>query len=136
MLSVKLLRLLREYWRAYKPSHWLFPGRPRTRPCRHRHCPKCQGAARIRWLEARANESLPIEYFHVIFTLPDAIGPVALQNKRVVYNILFQAAAETLLQVAADPKHLGARIGFLSVLHTCRPLGGEYACFRLRESLN
>lgn len=86
--------------------------------CRNRHCPKCQGAARIRWLEARADELLPVNYFHVIFTLPAVIRPLALQNKRVVYNILFQAAAETLLQIAADPKHLGARIGFLAVLHT------------------
>ena len=86
--------------------------------CRNRHCPKCQGAARMQWLEARAQELLPVEYFHAIFTLPAAIGPLALQNKRVIYGILFQAAAETLLQIAADPKHLGARIGFLAVLHT------------------
>jgi hypothetical protein len=86
--------------------------------CRNRHCPKCQGAARMEWLEARAQELLPVEYFHTIFTLPSTIGPLALQNKRVIYGILFQAAAETLLQIAADPKHLGARIGFLAVLHT------------------
>ena len=86
--------------------------------CRNRHCPKCQGTAAARWLDARATELLPTEYFHVVFTLPEAIGPIALQNPRVVYGILFRAAAETLLQVAADPKRLGAEIGFLAVLHT------------------
>ena|SRR5208337_3198490 len=86
--------------------------------CRNRHCPKCQGTAAAQWLDARATELLPTEYFHVVFTLPEAIGPIALQNPRVVYGILFRAAAETLLQVAADPKRLGAEIGFLAVLHT------------------
>ncbi len=86
--------------------------------CRNRHCPKCQGAARAKWLEARASELLPVPYFHVVFTLPNTLGPIALQNKKVVYGILFRAAAETLLQIAADPKHLGARIGFLAVLHS------------------
>jgi hypothetical protein len=86
--------------------------------CRNRHCPKCQGAARARWLEDRAAELLPVEYFHVVFTLPQDIGPIALQNPRVVYGTLFRATAETLLQVAADPKYLGAKIGFLAVLHT------------------
>jgi Transposase zinc-binding domain/Putative transposase len=86
--------------------------------CRNRHCPKCQGTAAAQWLDARASELLPVEYFHVVFTLPEAIGPIALQNPRVVYGILFRAAAETLLQIAADPKHLGAEIGILAVLHT------------------
>ncbi len=86
--------------------------------CRNRHCPKCQGAAAAQWLDAREAELLPVEYFHVVFTLPEMIGPIALQNRRVVYGILFRAAAETLLQIAADPKHLGAEIGILAVLHT------------------
>ncbi len=86
--------------------------------CRNRHCPKCQGMEQARWMEARVADSLPIPYFHVTFTLPKEIGPIALQNKRVVYGILFQAAAETLRESAADPKHLGAEIGILAVLHT------------------
>jgi len=86
--------------------------------CRNRHCPKCQGPARARWLEARAGELLPVPYFHVVFTVPEVLGPLALQNQRVVYNVLFQAVAETLLQVAAQPKRLGARLGVLAVLHT------------------
>jgi hypothetical protein len=86
--------------------------------CRNRHCPKCHGQARAKWLEQRAAELLPVEYFHVVFTLPQLVAPLALQNQRLVYAILFRAAAETLLQIAADPRHLGARIGFLAVLHT------------------
>ena len=86
--------------------------------CRNRHCPKCQAAARAEWLEERAAELLPVEYFHVVFTLPQQVGPLALQNKRVIYSLLFRAASETLLQIAADSKHLGAEIGFLAVLHT------------------
>ena len=86
--------------------------------CRNRHCPKCQGAARARWLEARAAELLPVPYFHVVFTVPEVLGPLALQNKRVVYKVLFQAAAATLLEVAANPKRLGAQLGILAVLHT------------------
>jgi hypothetical protein len=86
--------------------------------CRNRHCPKCQGAARERWLAERSEELLPVPYFHVVFTLPQQLAPLALQNKRVVYGILFRAAAETLIQVAADEKRLGADIGFLAVLHT------------------
>ena len=88
------------------------------RSCRNRHCPKCQGAARAAWLEQRAAELLPAEYFHVVFTLPQTLAPVALQNQQIIYGILFRAAAETLLQIAADPKHLGARIGLVAVLHT------------------
>jgi Putative transposase/Transposase zinc-binding domain len=86
--------------------------------CRNRNCPKCRGQARARWLESRAAELLPVEYFHVVFTLPQQVAPLALQNQRLVYRILFRAAAETLLQIGADPRHLGARIGFLAVLHT------------------
>ena len=86
--------------------------------CRNRHCPKCQSATRAAWLEQRAAELLPVEYFHVVFTLPQMVAPLALQNQRIVYGILFRAAAETLLQIAADRKHLGARIGFVAVLHT------------------
>lgn len=86
--------------------------------CRNRHCPKCQATAAADWMEARKAELLPTEYFHVVFTLPATLGPIALQNPRVVYGLLFQAAAETLRRVAADPKHLGAEIGFLAVLHT------------------
>lgn len=86
--------------------------------CRNRHCPKCQGPATARWLAARAAELLPMGYFHLVFTLPAELGPLALQNPRVVYGLLMQAAAQTLLTVAANPKHLGAEIGFLAVLHT------------------
>src|SRR6266700_1554781 len=86
--------------------------------CRNRHCPKCQSLAKARWLEARLADLLPVPYFHVVFTLPEQLASVALQNKRVVYNILFSAVAETLRTLAADPKHLGAEIGFLAVLHT------------------
>jgi hypothetical protein len=86
--------------------------------CRNRHCPKCQATARIEWLAARESELLPVPYFHVVFTVPHELAAVALQNKRVVYEILFRTAAETLQQVAANPKHLGAQIGMLSVLHT------------------
>ncbi|MBZ5635894.1 MAG: IS91 family transposase [Acidobacteriia bacterium] len=86
--------------------------------CRNRHCPKCQGAARQKWLANRTAELLPVPYFHVVFTLPHLLAPLALQNKQVLYGILFRAVSETLLEVAADPKHLGAEIGFLTVLHT------------------
>jgi hypothetical protein len=86
--------------------------------CRNRHCPKCQGPARARWTQARAAELLPVPYFHVVFTLPEALGPLALQNQAAVYDVLFRAVGETLLEVAANPKRLGARIGFLAVLHT------------------
>jgi hypothetical protein len=86
--------------------------------CRNRHCPKCQALARARWMADRAKELLPVEYFHVVFTLPDDLAPIGLQNPRIVYNLLFQAAAQTLQELAADPKHLGADIGFLAVLHT------------------
>ena len=87
--------------------------------CRNRSCPKCQAAARAQWLAEREAELLPVEeYFHVVFTLPQQIARLALQNARVIYTILFRAVSETLLTIAADPKHLGAAIGFLAVLHT------------------
>jgi hypothetical protein len=86
--------------------------------CRNRHCPKCQGAAARQWLADRQAELLPVAYYHVVFTLPVPIGELAYQNKAVLYGLLFQAAAETLLTIAADPQHLGARIGLISVLHT------------------
>jgi hypothetical protein len=86
--------------------------------CRNRHCPKCQGAAARAWLAEREADLLPVGYFHVVFTLPAEIALVAFQNKAVVYDLLFQAAAETMLRIAADPKHLGARIGITAVLHT------------------
>jgi hypothetical protein len=86
--------------------------------CRNRHCPKCQGAAAKQWLAARQAELLPVPYFHVVFTLPAAVAHIAYQNKAVIYDLLFKAAAETLTTIAADPKHLGARIGITSVLHT------------------
>lgn len=92
--------------------------RPAYNSCRNRHCPKCQGSACADWMEAQAADLLPVQYFHVVFTLPDAFNGLALANKRVVYGLLFQAASRTLLEVAADPKHLGARIGFLAILHT------------------
>jgi hypothetical protein len=86
--------------------------------CRNRHCPKCQASAAKRWLEARQSELLPVEYYHVVFTLPAAIADIAYQNKSVIYHLLFKAAAETLLTIAADSKHLGARIGVTMVLHS------------------
>jgi hypothetical protein len=86
--------------------------------CRNRHCPKCQGAAAQEWLAEREAELLPVPYFHVVFTLPGRIADIAYQNKAVIYNLLFKASAEALITIAADPEHLGARIGVLSVLHT------------------
>jgi len=86
--------------------------------CRNRHCPKCQGAAAREWLAAREAELLPVPYYHVVFTLPAEIADIAYQNKAGIYDLLFKASAETLLTIAADPKHLGARIGITSVLHT------------------
>ena len=86
--------------------------------CRNRHCAKCQALASARWLAARQAELLPVPYFHVVFTLPQEIAAIAYQNKAVVYALLFSAVRETLQTIAADPKHLGAVIGFLAVLHT------------------
>jgi Putative transposase/Transposase zinc-binding domain len=86
--------------------------------CRNRHCPKCQGHARAEWIAARQAELLPVPYFHVVFTLPAPVAEIAFQNKETVYAILFRTAAETLRTIAADPKHLGAEIGLIAVLHT------------------
>ena len=83
--------------------------------CRNRHCPKCQANVRDRWLEARGKELLPTRYVHVVFTLPRQLAPLALQNKREIYGLLFRASAETLIEVARDPKRLGAEIGFFSI---------------------
>jgi Putative transposase/Transposase zinc-binding domain len=86
--------------------------------CRNRHCPKCQGNARAKWLAARSAELLPVPYFHVVFTLPHELSALVLQNKRLLYDLLFSTSAASLLELARDPKHLGADIGFLGVLHT------------------
>jgi len=86
--------------------------------CRNRHCPKCQGSAARRWLEDRQADLLPVDYYHVVFTLPAPVSDIAYHNKAVIYTLLFQAAAETLLTIAADPKRLGARLGITAVLHT------------------
>jgi hypothetical protein len=86
--------------------------------CRNRHCPKCQTAARERWIAARQRELLPTHYLHVVFTLPSRLAPLVLQNKKVLYDLLFRTSAETLLEVARNPEHLGAEIGFFSVLHS------------------
>lgn len=92
--------------------------KPAYNSCHNRHCPKCQAGLRAQWFEDRQQELLPVEYFHVVFTLPDALGPLVLQNKKLIYNLLFRATAETLLQVAADWKGLRAKIGFFAILHT------------------
>ena len=108
--------------------------------CRNRHCPKCQALARARWLEREAEHLLPVEYHHVVFTLPAELSDLALANPSVVYNLLFQAAAATVHDVAANPKRLGAQVGVLMVLHTwgqnlhhhphvhCVVTGGGLAC--------
>lgn len=95
-------------------GHW----RIAYNSCRNRHCPKCQGAAARVWLEAREADLLPVGYFHVVFTLPAEIAAIAFTNKALVYDLLFKAAAETMLTIAADPRHLGARFGITAVLHT------------------
>jgi Transposase zinc-binding domain len=86
--------------------------------CRNRHCPKCQGAAARQWLAEREADLLPVPYYHLVFTLPAPISDIAYQNKAEIYDILFKASAETLGTIAADPRHLGARVGITSVLHT------------------
>jgi hypothetical protein len=86
--------------------------------CRNRHCPKCQSSARDRWLRKQASSLLPVPYAHVVFTVPEQLAPLALRNQRLFYSLLFRAASQTLLEIAADPRHLGARIGALAVLHT------------------
>lgn len=86
--------------------------------CRNRHCPKCQTLAKERWIEARKEDLLSVQYFHVVFTIPDTINPIAFQNQKIVYNLLFRSVSETLLELARDKKYLGAKLGFTSVLHT------------------
>ncbi|MCG8573159.1 MAG: IS91 family transposase [Spirochaetes bacterium] len=86
--------------------------------CRNRHCPKCQTLAKARWLEKRMKELLPVNYYHIVFTLPDLLNPISLVNKKLVYNLLFKCVKETLLEAAGNPKNLGADIGFLTILHT------------------
>ena len=86
--------------------------------CRNRHCNKCQGNARAKWLQARSAELLPVPYFHVVFTLPHELSALALGNKRLIYDLLYKASSEAMLDMARDPEHLGADIGFLGVLHT------------------
>jgi len=86
--------------------------------CRNRHCPKCQFLKKEQWIEAREKDLLPIPYFHVVFTIPDLLNPLVLRNQEVFYALLFKSASETLTELAADPKHLGATIGFISILHT------------------
>ena len=86
--------------------------------CRNRHCPKCQGLDKERWRAARQQELLPVPYFHVVFTLPEELGPLALRNQEVVYALLFKAASQTLLELSRDPQHLGGQIGCTAVLHT------------------
>jgi len=102
--------------------------------CLNRHCPKCHGAARQKWLAQRSSELLPVPYYHVVFTIPHVLAPLALQNKTVIYNLLFRTAAETLLQIASDPQHLGAQIGFLAVLHTWGPDPSDPSTSALRGS--
>lgn len=86
--------------------------------CRNRHCPKCQFIRKEKWLEARKQDLLPIQYFHVVFTIPDELNPIALRNQRIIYSILFKSVSETLIELSRDPKHLCAQIGFISILHT------------------
>lgn len=86
--------------------------------CRNRHCPKCQFLKKEQWIEAREEDLLPVPYFHVVFTIPDILNPLVLRNQEVLYGILFKAVSETLVELAANPKHLGAVIGFISILHT------------------
>jgi hypothetical protein len=95
-------------------GHW----RIAYNSCRNRHCPKCQGAAARTWLAEREVDLLPVDYFHVVFTLPAEVATIAFHNKAVLYDLLFRAASETMMTIAADPRHLGARIGITAVLHT------------------
>ena len=105
--------------------------------CRNRHCPKCQGAAAQEWMAARAVELLPVPYFHVVFTLPSAIGDIAYHNKAVIYDLLLRVSAETMLTIAADPRHLGARIAITSVLHTWkRKTGDDHSRSRTTGSMD
>ena len=87
--------------------------------CRNRNCPKCQTILKVKWIDARKEELLPVPYFHVVFTIPEELNLLAYQNQKTVYKILFDAVAGTLLELTANPKHLAAQIGFTSILHTC-----------------
>lgn len=121
--QLKLMRAIEACRTAELGGHWEGCDRcPYHRraynSCRNRHCPKCQNLERGRWLKSRKAELLPVEYFHVVFTIPEQLNALALQNKAVLYRTLFQASAQTLLTIAADPRHLGARVGFFSILHT------------------
>ena len=86
--------------------------------CRNRHCPKCQTLRKEKWIEARTEDLLPIEYFHVVFTIPSELNPLVSMNRKVMYDLFFRSASETLVELANDPKHLGAKIGGIVVLHT------------------
>jgi hypothetical protein len=86
--------------------------------CRNRHCPKCQFLKKEKWIEARSEDLLPIQYFHVVFTIPEELNPIVLRNQKVMYDLLFRSVSETLIRLGRDPKHLGAHIGFIGVLHT------------------
>jgi len=86
--------------------------------CRNRHCPKCQFLRKEKWLEARKQDLLPVQYFHVVFTIPQELNPIALRNQKVIYNTMFKSVSETLMELGKDPRHLGAQIGFINILHT------------------
>jgi hypothetical protein len=130
--AIEVADVFRRYGKTYRQEHGAHLGRVERRVmgaitacrtaalggCRNRHCPKCQNLARAQWVEARQAELLPVPYFHVVFTLPAQIAEIAFQNKAVVYDILMRTVAETLRTIAADPKHLGAEIGLIAVLHT------------------
>src|SRR6266702_1525491 len=113
-VSLDQLKVMSAIERCRKCAHTLIA----YNSCRNRHCPKCQGAAAQQWLAEREAELLPVPYFHLVFTLPARIADIAYQHKAVIYDLLFKASSESMLTIAADPKHLGARIGILSVLHT------------------
>jgi len=117
MRAIELCRTSALGGHAEKCSHCDYT-RIAYNSCRNRHCPKCQNTERAKWLESRRGELLPVEYFHVVFTIPEQLARIAFYNKEVVYGILFRTAAETLATIARDPKHLGAEIGFFGVLHT------------------
>jgi len=86
--------------------------------CRNRHCPKCQTLQKEKWIEARCEDLLPVQYFHVVFTIPSELNPLVIMNQRIMYNILFRSVSETLMELSNNPKHLGARTGFIGILHT------------------
>jgi hypothetical protein len=96
--------------------------------CRNRHCPKCQNSSRERWIESRKEELLPVPYYHIVFTIPDELNRVVLQNKRILYGILFKAASGTLLTLGKDPKRIGAELGIIAALHTWGQTLTEHPC--------